>query len=320
MPYQESPYFCTPPRKKKIWRYMSLDKFMSILSSNSLYFPNIYEFNDINEGRLSELSLEEVYKTNLFNVNNTPIKQDKAFFEMKEFMERTVEYRTKEDREEMYNLLHSFRTLLYDFSNHFMFCNSWFQKDHESFTMWGEYGDKRHPTSIALQTTVGDLIDSFEYTPYDIHIGEVKYIDYREEHIEGYEHFETVDLTIPDNVLKLFYAPILHKKRIYDDEHEIRATISFQSICEYHLLDQVYTSEIPFYSDRLFKEESRYFSSDVTNLMRDIHKDGVPIGINASKLVQTIVVSPNANNYFREPLIELIVNKGLSPNIYYSDV
>ena len=58
-----------------------------------------------------------------------------------------------------------------------MFCSCWFRKEHESFTMWGEYGDKRHPSSIALQTTIGDLIDSFEYdADYDVHIGKLIFL------------------------------------------------------------------------------------------------------------------------------------------------
>ena len=45
VPYQKSPYFETPQKCKKIWRYMPIDKFMAMLSEESLYFPNIYLFN-----------------------------------------------------------------------------------------------------------------------------------------------------------------------------------------------------------------------------------------------------------------------------------
>ena len=319
MPYQESPYFCTPPRDDIIWRYMSIDKFMLILNNQTLYFPNIYKFNDKSEGTLSDKSLDEVYKTNLFNEKNTPIKQDEAFIKQKEYIEQAAKSHTKEQLEEKIETLHSFATLLKDFSNHLMFCSCWFRKKHESFTMWGEYGDKRHPSSIALQTTIGDLIDSLEYDVYEVHIGKVKYKDYSKEHIEGYEKFPLIDLNKPDNVLKLFYTPILHKKIVYDDEHEIRATISFKSICKHHL-DQIYTSEIPFYSDRLFEEESRYLRSDVTNLMKDIPLNGIPIRINLSKLIKTIVISPNVKKSFLMPLLELLKNTKLSPKIRYSGI
>lgn len=322
MPYQENPYFCTPPRDAIIWRYMSIDKFMLILNSQTLYFPNIYRFNDKSEGTLSDESLKEVYKTNLFNEENTPIKQDEAFIKQKEYIKQAAKSHTKEQLEEKINSLHSFTTLIKDFSNYFMFCSCWFRKEHESFIMWGEYGDKRHPASIALQTTIGDLIDSFvEYdADYDVHIGKVKYKDYHNEHIEGYECFEKENLNEPENVLKLFYAPILHKKRVFDDEHEVRATISFESICKHHLEDAIDISNIPFYSDRMFAADSRYFSSDTTNLMADVPPYGIPIRINIRKLVKTVAISKIGWEYFQKPLVELLDNKKLSPKIIISDI
>ena len=86
MPYQESLYFKTPQKCKKIWRYMPIDKFMAMLSEESLYFPNVYLFNDRYEGILSNESLREVYKTDLLNAENTPVKQDAEFIEQKGFI------------------------------------------------------------------------------------------------------------------------------------------------------------------------------------------------------------------------------------------
>ena len=319
MPYQESDYFETPPKHKKIWRYMSIDKFMSMLYEESLYFPNVILFEDRDEGRLSHKTLlEEVCKTNLLNEENTPIKKDKAFREMQSFIEKAREFH----EEESLNYLHSFATLLKDFSNHLMYCSCWFLRETESHSMWAEYGDKRHPTSIAIQTTVRDLIESIELTPYQIHIGEIKYKDYKKDHIEGYENFLSKKLNCHDDVLELFYAPVLHKRNIYKDEHEVRAIISFESICENHL-DRIYTSEIPFYSDQLFlkQEEIPLFKQYDTNLMKDIPREGIPVRTILKKLIKSVVMSPNYNNYFYDPLIKLIKNIGLDPDIVsFSDI
>ena len=110
-----------------------------------------------------------------------------------------------------------FEQLLRDFLSHLMYCNSWFQREKESHSMWAEYGDKS-PTSIAIQTTVGDLIESLESDEYNIHVGKVEYKDYLTEDIESYGDFPSIDLNNPDNVLKLFYAPFLHKRDVYQDE------------------------------------------------------------------------------------------------------
>lgn len=314
MPYQKSPYFKTPPKCKKIWRYMAIDKFMAMLSEKSLYFPNIYLFNDRYEGSLSDKTEEEVYKTNLLN-KNTPVKQDEEFCSQKEMLESPV---MKRDKDRVLKVLHSFQTLLTDFSNHLMFCSSWFLKENESHSMWAEYGDKRNPTSVAIQTTIGDLIKSFEPTGYQIHIGQIKYKDYNKEHIECYEDFSSKDLTNPDSVLELFYAPILHKRDIYEDENEVRAIISFESICE-NYLDRTYTSDIPFYSDRLFDEEyhRRFNFTSKTEKMAKIPKGGIPIKINLQTLFKTIVISPNANEYFHRPFIKLIETYNIDPAIVY---
>ena len=315
MPYQKSSYFKTPPKCKKIWRYMPIDKFMSMLSEESLYFPNVYSFNDRYEGILSNESLREVCKTDLLKAENTPVKQDEEFFKTKEVLELPL---MKSDKDRILKQLHSFQTLLEDFSNHLMFCSSWFLKENESHSMWAEYGDKRNPTSVAIQTTIGDLINSIESPDYQIHIGKVKYKDYAKEHIEGYEDFSSKDLTNPDNILELFYAPILHKRDIYDDENEVRAIISFESICE-NYLDRIYTSDIPFYSDRLFDEEYHRQLNFIrkTEKMAKIPKRGIPIKINLQTLLKMIVISPRANEYFHKPFIKLIENHNIDPAIVY---
>ena len=99
MPYQESPYFKTPPNCKKIWRYMPIDKFMAMLSEESLYFPNVYLFNDRYEGILSSETSGEVCKIDLLNAKNTPVKQDEGFIEQKDFIERSRKF-YKEHKQE----------------------------------------------------------------------------------------------------------------------------------------------------------------------------------------------------------------------------
>ena len=148
----------------------------------------------------------------------------------------------------------------------------------------------------------------------------IKYKDYKREHIEGYEDFKLKNLTQSNNVLELFYAPVMHKRDIYNDEHEIRAIISFESVCN-NFTDRVYTSEIPFYSDRLFKKNIVDLDDDMTNKMEKIPTEGIHVRSNLKDLIKRVVMSPHANHYFYEPLTELIKNNGLDPDIiYFSDI
>ena len=232
---------------------------------------------------------------------------------MKEFIKDAEQFYTEQEAKNILNTLHSFQTLLQLFSNHLMFCNSWFLKSTESHSMWEGYGDKTNPTSVAIQTTIGDFIKSIESTSYHIHIGGIKYKDYEREDIEGYEDFPLIDLNNSDNVLKLFYAPILHKRNIYQEEKEVRAIISFETICEEYL-DRIYTSEIPFYSDQLSREDIPYLSRYDTNLMKDIPK-GCRIKINLQTLLKRIVISPNTKGYFYEAFRDLMKYYNINPKI-----
>lgn len=195
MPYKDSPYFKTPCRTETLWRYMHIDKFLAMLSGESLYFPNIYLFDDRFEGTLSNKSLDEIRKISLLDEKNTLIYDDEAFYRKRKSL------RELDPEQEKMESGRIFEQLLRDFLSHLIYCNSWFQRGKESHSMWAEYGDKS-PTSIAIQTTVGDLIEGLESDEYNIHIGTVEYKDYLTGDIEGYEDFPSIDLNDPGNVLK----------------------------------------------------------------------------------------------------------------------
>lgn len=321
MPYQKKPpQFDTPSDHQTIWRYMSIEKFMSMLYTQSLYFPNISSFSDKKEGTLSDKSKDEVYKTNLLDVDNTPIEQDDNFQKMKAYVEDNEQFHTDQETKEYWqnrlNSRHSFETLLQLFSNHLMFCNSWFLKPDESYVMWAGYGDNVNPTSVAIQTTIGAFIRSIESTSYQIHIGAIQYKDYDTKHIEGYEDFLSKNLNDHGEVLKLFYAPVLHKRNIYQEENEVRAIISFEDICTEYL-DRIYTSEIPFYSDQLFrKQDDPFLHHYPDNIMKDIPKKGIHLeNIDLQILLKKIVVSPNIEKYYYSPFRDIVDYYGIDPSI-----
>ena len=302
---------------------MHIDKFLAMLNSNTLYFPNVYSYNDKFEGTLSNKSLDEIRKISLLDEKNTLICADEAFYRTRKSL------RELDPEQEKMESGRVFEQLLRDFLSHLMYCNSWFQRGKESHSMWAEYGDKS-PTSIAIQTTVGDLIeslkradniykslvynidDSLESDKYNIHIGQVRYKDYLTEDIEGYEDFPSIDLNDPDNALKLFYAPFLHKRDVYQDEHEVRAIISFEDVCE-DFLERVYTSEIPYYSDPMFRTDASLLR-DYKNPINNAH-NGIPIRVDLHTLLKKIVISPTINDYFNIPFEDLIKRYNIDPNI-----
>lgn len=318
MPYEDSPYFETPCHKEPLWRYMHIDKFIAMLHSKTIYFPNIYSFNDKYEGTLTKNTINEIRKISLFDENNILLDHDEAFYRKRKSLRdplKQLDSRKLIQEQENIESVRIFEQLLSNFLSHLMYCNSWFESKIESHTMWAQYGDKS-PTSVAIQTTIGDLICSLKSDKYKIHIGKVKYKDYLKDDIEGYDiegyDFESINLNDPNDILKLFYAPFLHKRDIFKDEHEVRAIISFEDVSK-EFLGRVYTSKIPYYRDPMFRTDVsllRDYQNPINNA-----KNGISINVNLRTLLKKIVVSPTVNDYFNIHFKDLIKRYNIDPDI-----
>lgn len=131
---------CTAPQNKntKVWRYMDIAKLLSMLESDSLWFPNITHLdNDPLEGFLNRATVEEF--------------KEKSNGHFEENLESIKKAR---------NLLN---------------VSSWHINEGESAAMWQLY--LRSDEGIAIQTTVERLEDSFKKSQEDVMLSVVKYID-----------------------------------------------------------------------------------------------------------------------------------------------
>ena len=104
----------------------------------------------------------------------------------------------------------------------------------------------------------------------------------------------------------------LHKRDVYRDEHEVRAIISFESVCE-EFLERIYTSEISFYSDPMFRTDASLLR-DYENPINNAPK-GIPITVDLHTLLKKIVISPTVNDYFNIHFVDLIKRYNIDPNI-----
>jgi len=141
---------------RKIWRYMNLDKFLDLLIGKHLYFTNMSNLTDKNEGVLPTKTIQA--KKHLLKERGlVGIDLDEAI--------KSFEYEHN-----------SFRDLT--------LVNSWSFGKTESYALWKIYlqGSK---TGVAIQSTIGSLIKSINEggEPYeeDIYMGRVKYKDYLSE-------------------------------------------------------------------------------------------------------------------------------------------
>lgn len=182
-----------------LWRYMDFTKYVSLLSTKSLYFPNAACFDDTFEGAkgLVERKQEwDEFYLNFFRqaVRSAPRSQDS---------DDVTEEEVEKNAQRLIREMEAAGTA--DREQTFISC--WHESKYESEAMW-----KLYSTSIshalAIQTTVGATYAALGRSP-DISIGRVKYLDYETSFAsvngafwrkrKSFEHEREVRLLIQDH-------------------------------------------------------------------------------------------------------------------------
>ncbi|MDA2230952.1 MULTISPECIES: DUF2971 domain-containing protein [Bacillus cereus group] len=139
----------------KLWRYMDFAKFVSLLSTESLYLCKPDEFDDVFEGRL--FGLEKAKKI----IENQKLSEGNGFaFGSYEGYSKT-------------------KLATSDFLRENAFINCWHLNEEESAAMWGLY--VKSGQGIAVQTTFEKIKQSLNHCGKEVYIGKVKYVDHKKE-------------------------------------------------------------------------------------------------------------------------------------------
>lgn len=142
--HKEHPQFIVDKTKNTpYWRYMDLWKFLHLINSSEMFFPNVEMLGDQHEGRIPE----------------------KIFKMMVEKDEKDgITHKAAENYKRMTESLRK-KTLIV----------SWNANRTESFAMWKMYAKEK--LGIAIKTNFERLKKAFENCEEDIYIGEVRYYD-----------------------------------------------------------------------------------------------------------------------------------------------
>jgi hypothetical protein len=143
MPYKQWPYYDVPDRDASIWRYMVLDRFVSLLDNGALYLATAEKFDDSFEGSVTQLTIEARYRD----------RPD----QVKLLAERNQQMRK--------------------------WCpiNCWHVNEHESEGMWRLY--LRSGDGIVIRSSFGRLCGSLAGFEHDVKLGLVRYLDYATQRI-----------------------------------------------------------------------------------------------------------------------------------------
>lgn len=194
--FQPRPY-TVPEDSSILWRFMDFVKFISLLSTSSLYFCRIDQFKDPFEGAKGIYENKEKWDKHYLNffkeailnppeeyVNAQPLKEAEVESQARELLD-DIEMLGKRSLKEI-------------------FVNCWYENKWESEAMWN-LSLQNSTQSVAISTSYGKLCASLnDYL--DIEIGRVNYIDF-DTHYSGINssHF--------------------YKRKSLEHEKEVRAVI-----------------------------------------------------------------------------------------------
>lgn len=183
----------------KIWRYMDLAKFISLLNTRSLYFSCPSEFDDPFEGYLPKSHIEahsEIMREMLAPV--VSLRNELA----KKFSSNML--CKIDDKINNISMLEMSKMASSQFG-----VSCWHKNESESEAMWKLYSVKGH--CIAIESTINQLKDSLG-SINGLIVDSVRYMNFDNDPIEkGHKHYG-----------------LFIKRKAFEHEKELRATIRLE--------------------------------------------------------------------------------------------
>ena len=228
-----------PPKDEDtLWRYMSLEKFVNILKTESLFFTRADKFDDPFEGFIpSEIRVSYEKSARRVAPNENIVK---------------LLIKVNED------------------SRKYVMCNCWHRNQVESMAMWDKYHMRN--SGIAIKTTMRDLKSSL-LDSKDIFIGKVDYF-----YDKNYDFEYKNRLASSGSLLnqKWTYFPYFHKRRAFEHEREVRMIIDIEPFVR-KALDQTIPEDISLLSKRISEiefpdicEVGKPFRVDINKLINKV--------------------------------------------------
>ena len=229
----------SPKDKNTLWRYMSFEKFVDILNTESLFYTRAYKFEDTFEGVIPR-----------------PI--------MDAYQKALSHHAPEEHRPGVMKIIKIWR-------KHVM-CNCWHQNREESKEMWDNYGANND--SVAIKTTMGKIKNSLSGTDFDAFIGKIKYLSQRT-YEENYTHNFLEGI---ENGLELYkkwtYFPYFYKRKQFEYEREVRIIIDIDPFIEDVLRNQpaeaILDTEFLECEFPDLDENGKLFKVDVNTLINEV--------------------------------------------------
>jgi hypothetical protein len=217
-----------------LWKFVSLDKFLSTIINQKLYFTRLDRFEDCLEGANPNLLLLNLLRKNILNTN--AFKEIQQIHGIDLFPSKTDELIEKLKEIQLFN-----------------FANCWFisSKNVESTAMWNLYSSKN---SVALNISYKNFIESIK--KYNLKsrivekltLGPIDYIDFQNPE------------EIANQKNNNWYNPFI-KDKSFSHENEFRLVAEIE---KYEINPIKYKEGISkYYQDEFHKKTSQIYGLDI---------------------------------------------------------
>jgi hypothetical protein len=290
-------------KEKKVWRYMDLAKFISLLDCKEIYFVRGDRFEDKLEGSYSKPTIEKINQSIRIYLHLGGIQ----------IFERELRV--------ILNLINQINRLS-------VFISCWHMNEYESYAMWDLYN--KDGKGIAIQSTVDKIETSLDTSnkgdSLNITAGKVHYLDFESEEFKAVpldiQGLQSSSLSISIKALYIF----LHKRISFSHEKEMRFLCDRSS--QFNLdLPQEQLIKLPNQSDdHNLRAALANWQKILTEQLDNLKKNSTSLKVkikpeNMNTLIEKVYVSPRAQGYFNESLVKGIIKRyGLSCDVKKSDL
>lgn len=243
--HKSHPAFRAPPDTDgKIWQYMELAEFVSMLNRKALFFVKASKLRDPYEGIIPQYS--------------NMIRSKRENEEQKQYFQSVYESNNGLNRKMAQTMGEQFQMY-----RQLVLINPWHYNEYESAAMWSLYSHEN--AGIAIQSTTRRLSECFKDNNEDnIWIGKVQYLDFSEDWM---------------NEWKNLFQAFVTKRKSFEYEKEIRAVTCLpDDNVSRHLLVNTATEESNPFSSRErtvnpkeLTDKGKYVSADLHMLVEKVY-------------------------------------------------
>jgi len=273
-------------RDAKLWRYMTLDKLINLLSTKKLFFTplNSYAETDPFEGLLPKVALDSIkclylagqksLEENLHSVYQYSLRKNEG----KPLSPLQIDVLDKAVKMIKNQPLLMEKVHFRIFKSTLVNC--WHQNEYESEAMWRLYSENNK--GIVIQTTLQNLVESLD--DERIFLSEVKYINFNDEMLKP-----------SDCVVNGHISPLL-KRKSFEHENEVRLffqpdrDLAILSADEYHYPYELIDVDLSKLISKIYI--SPYAKEPYISSVIEMVKI---FGINESKVVYSNLLKPDEN-------------------------